>query len=102
MKRLIWLVWLLLSLMVILTPMAWASPPDPIWITGIYDDLDFDDGVVYLTCGSDVPRPLSDLTAAPSCAAASRLGRRELLGFGSSSAGVGMRERHGDAPRRVR
>ncbi len=51
MKRLIWLVWLLLSLMVILTPMAWASPPDPIWITGIYDDLDFDDGVVYLTCG---------------------------------------------------
>jgi hypothetical protein len=51
MKRPIWLVWLLLSLMVALTPMAWASPPDPIWITGIYDDLDFDDGVVYLTCG---------------------------------------------------
>jgi hypothetical protein len=51
MKRSIWLVWLLLSLMVILTPMAWASPPDPIWIAGIYDDLDFDDGVVYLTFG---------------------------------------------------
>ena len=49
MTRSIWLVWLLLSLMVILTPMAWASPPDPTWITGIYDVRDFDDVVSYLT-----------------------------------------------------
>ncbi len=49
MKRSIWLVWLLLSLMVGLTPMAWASPPDPTWITGIYDVRDFDDVVSYLT-----------------------------------------------------
>jgi len=49
MKRSIWLVWLLLSLMVILTSMAWASPPDPTWIGGIYDVRDFDDVVSYLT-----------------------------------------------------
>jgi len=49
MKRSIWLVWLLLSLMVGLTPMAWASPPNPTWITGIYDVRDFDDVVSYLT-----------------------------------------------------
>jgi len=51
MKRSIWLVWLLLSLIVVLTPMAWASPPDPSWITGIYDFRDFDDVVSYLTGG---------------------------------------------------
>ena len=51
MKRSIWPVWLLLTLMVILTPVAWASPPDPTWITGIYDVRDFDDVVTYLTCG---------------------------------------------------
>jgi hypothetical protein len=27
-------------------PLAHASPPDPVWIPGIYDDADFDDVVV--------------------------------------------------------
>jgi hypothetical protein len=35
--------------MVMLTPMAWASPPDPVWMGGIYDSRDFDDVVTYLT-----------------------------------------------------
>jgi hypothetical protein len=31
-----WLVSLLVSLMVVLTPMAWASPVDPSWINPIH------------------------------------------------------------------
>ena len=40
---------LLVSLLVILTPMAWASPVDPSWTKGIYDDGDHDDVINYLT-----------------------------------------------------
>jgi hypothetical protein len=32
-----------------LTPLAYASPPDPSWIRGIYDDADYDDVVVLIT-----------------------------------------------------
>jgi len=32
-----------------LVPLAYASPPDPAWIGGIYDDADFDDVVVAVT-----------------------------------------------------
>ena len=44
--------WLLVGLVVALTPIAWASPTDPSWINGVYDDGDFDDVVVYLTSGT--------------------------------------------------
>jgi len=49
-----------------LTPLAYASPPDPSWIMGVYDDDDFDNVVVIVTSGvSAVPsQPLWD--AAPS------------------------------------
>ncbi len=40
---------LLVSLLVVLTPMAWASPVDPSWIKGVYDDGDHDDVMDYLT-----------------------------------------------------
>ena len=52
MKGMARLVWLLVSVMVVLTPMAWASPIDPSWIGGMYDDRDFDDVVSYLTSGT--------------------------------------------------
>ncbi len=42
---------LLVVLILVLFPMAWASPTDPSWIKGIYDDADFDDVVTYLTSG---------------------------------------------------
>jgi hypothetical protein len=32
-----------------LTAFAYASPPDPSWIRGMYDNADFDDVVGYLT-----------------------------------------------------
>jgi len=35
-----------------LTPLAYASPPDPVWISGIYDDDDQDDVVTLATSGS--------------------------------------------------
>ena len=28
-----------------LVPLAEASPPDPLWIAGIYDEIDFDQGI---------------------------------------------------------
>src|SRR5262249_50225156 len=49
MKGMVRWVWLLVALMIILTPMAWASPIDPSWIGAVYDDRDFDDVVSYLT-----------------------------------------------------
>jgi hypothetical protein len=56
-------VWLLMSLMVVLAPIAWASPIDPSWIKGVYDDGDFDDVVVFLTSGTiAIPAlPLADI-----------------------------------------
>ena len=53
-------------MMIVLTPMAWASPIDPSWIKGVYDDGDFDDVVIYLTSGAiAVPAlPVNDLLPA--------------------------------------
>ena len=52
MRPITWASWMLIGLMIVLTPMAWASPVDPSWIKGVYDDGDFDDVVTYLTCGT--------------------------------------------------
>jgi hypothetical protein len=64
MKGMARLVWLLVALMFVLTPMAWASPIDPSWIGGVYDDRDFDDVVSYLTSGTlAIPAlPAADLS----------------------------------------
>jgi hypothetical protein len=35
----------LLASLIALYPLAFASPPDPVWLTGIYDDADMDDVV---------------------------------------------------------
>jgi hypothetical protein len=37
-----------------LTPLAFASPPDPSWVQGIYDGADFDDVVVIIASGAAV------------------------------------------------
>lgn len=84
---------LLVGLLLILPPavptLAHASPPDPSWIPGIYDDADGDDVVTFVTAGAGnilpdvpvelrfVPRWLETPTfaeAAPAipCAAAAR------------------------------
>ncbi len=49
MKRRLPLVLILLSGLAVLAPLAYASPPDPAWIGGVYDDDDFDDVVLAAT-----------------------------------------------------
>ena len=39
----------LLAILVVLVPLAAASPPDPLWIGGIYDAADSDDAVLAAT-----------------------------------------------------
>jgi hypothetical protein len=58
----------LLLLSAVLTPMAYASPPDPSWINGLYDGGDFDDVVVQITSGAGVIDliPLAELRPLPS------------------------------------
>jgi hypothetical protein len=48
-------------------PLAYASPPDPSWVKGIYDDADFDDVVVFVTSTAGVVEPFLqlDLRLAP-------------------------------------
>jgi hypothetical protein len=51
-----------------LTALAYASPPDPSWIPGIYDGADYDDVVVMLTDlgkGCQHSTPLVKITARP-------------------------------------
>jgi hypothetical protein len=39
----------LVGLMLALTPIAHACPTDPTWISGFYDDNDYDDVVLFIT-----------------------------------------------------
>ena len=45
---------ILFLVIALLTPLAYASPPDPSWIKGVYDGADFDDVVVLVTSGAGV------------------------------------------------
>lgn len=52
MRTRVWLgglVLILVALMLTLTALAYASPPDPSWIPGVYDDDDFDNVVDFIT-----------------------------------------------------
>ena len=40
---------ILVASILTLTPLAYADPPDPTWVTGFWDDDDFDDVVGYIT-----------------------------------------------------
>lgn len=62
MKRL--LIVLLLLAPVALPGLAHASPPDPTWIHGIYDDDDGDSVVILITSGTGhaPPAPPNDLS----------------------------------------
>jgi hypothetical protein len=54
---------LIITAVVVLTPLAYATPPDPSWIRGLYDGGDFDDVVVFVTSGVGAiePFPLDDV-----------------------------------------
>ena len=57
----------LLPTLAVLTPLAYASPPDPAWVDGFFDDDDHDDVVVVITsAGAAVdPFPLDHEWTAP-------------------------------------
>jgi hypothetical protein len=40
---------LLLSVLLVLPALAHASPTDPTWIPGFYDDNDYDDVILFIT-----------------------------------------------------
>ncbi len=48
------LVVLLTSALTVLLPLAHASPPDPTWTGGLYDDGDYDDVVLAVTSAAGV------------------------------------------------
>ncbi len=58
-----WVLALLLAL-VVLTPLAYSSPPDPVWVSGFFDDDDNDNGVFFITSSTATvaPFPLSTWT----------------------------------------
>jgi len=47
----------LLATLVVLGTLAYASPVDPSWVPGVYDDGDFDFVVDLITSGSGVVQP---------------------------------------------
>ena len=49
MRRQGFVVSLLVGALMTLTPLAYAEPPDPTWIAGLYDNADYDDVVIALT-----------------------------------------------------
>jgi hypothetical protein len=49
MRRRASLVVLLLGILLTLPPCAYASPTDPTWIPGLYDDNDYDDVILFIT-----------------------------------------------------
>jgi hypothetical protein len=57
------LVGLILLALPILPGLALASPPDPTWVSGVYDDADYDDVVILVTSatGNVVPDLFLDL-----------------------------------------
>jgi len=48
---------MLLVALAALTPLAYATPPDPTWLSGFFDDDDNDDGVFLVTSGTAAVDP---------------------------------------------
>jgi len=60
-------VWVLalLALLITLLPFADASPPDPLWLAGIFDDADLDEVVGAVVSASGVVRGILAVSAKP-------------------------------------
>jgi hypothetical protein len=56
----------LLGVLVLLGTLVHASPPDPTWIGGLWDDADFDDVVNRVTSALSTVESLSSTEARPS------------------------------------
>ena len=62
---------LILTALALLLTLAYASPPDPSWIPGVYDDADYDDVVtlVMSVTGNVVSAIPVDSGTTPACVA---------------------------------
>lgn len=49
-----WVPLTLLIALIALTPLAQASPPDQSWLSGVYDNADYDDVVLLVTSAVSV------------------------------------------------
>jgi hypothetical protein len=58
----------LLTALVALTPLAYASPLDPTWVSGIFDDDDNDNGVYFVTSSTATLDPFPLCGWSPSLA----------------------------------
>jgi len=44
-------------IVVALTTLAFASPPDPVWIAGVWDNGDYDDVIILAICSVAIVEP---------------------------------------------
>jgi hypothetical protein len=77
----------LLASLIALYPLAFASPPDPVWLTGIYDDADMDDVVWVVSSTTALVERLTVVVATEFLAVGTpHLAEAELLPIRFSSA----------------
>jgi hypothetical protein len=53
MRRMFALTWLIAAVLGSLVPLAYASPPDPTYLAGIWDNADYDDVVTFVASSLD-------------------------------------------------
>ncbi len=61
MRHRLLLILILLGPLIGLVPLAYASPPDPVWISGLYDDADYDDVVEMVATSIKAPEGATPL-----------------------------------------
>ena len=66
MRRRVSLAMLLFAAVVVLPALAHASPPDPSWVAGFWDDADYDDVVLAVTGMTAAPHYTPDAVPNPS------------------------------------
>jgi hypothetical protein len=61
------LIFALVTVLVAIIPLAYAEPPDPTWVSGYFDDGDYDDAVFVVTSSLATvdPFPLCDWSPVP-------------------------------------
>jgi len=77
---------LLVLLMIAPVTLAHASPPDPTWIVGVYDQADFDDVVCILTSALEATDATVAPEAGPCLVLAPKLFRARVAGPASAPA----------------
>jgi hypothetical protein len=82
------LLFALVTVLIVLLPLAYAEPPDPTWVSGYFDDGDRDDTVFVVTSSLATvdPFPLCDWSPFPVFGPRVALGVPDLASTQYSSA----------------